>query len=87
MVRKIFYRVLGRQDLGHDIVGFFSHGTLSARVFERRMLDGTVEYWIDVRWDSEGQEGTSYGLLRRTKPDLHFDAMREAQSYLRLLPR
>ena len=87
MIRKILNCVLRRQDIGHRVIGQFAYGDVGARVFERRLRDGTVEYWIEARWITEGREGTSSGLLRRAEHGLHFDAMREAQSYLRQLPR
>ncbi len=87
MIRKIVNTVLRRRDNASREVGRYAQGSLHARISETRLRDGTLEYWIDVLWDCEGQECTAHGLLRRSAPGLHVDVMRESLSYLRQLPR
>lgn len=87
MVRKILNRILRRQEVVTRCVGQFDQDNLRARVLEMRDALGGLEYWIDVRWEIDGNECSCIGLLRRTTPELPLDVMREARSYLRTLAR
>ena len=87
MIKTIINRVLRRQELITRCVGQFSQGALSARVLEMRDRKGSIEYWIDVRWELDGNDCSSIGLLRRTTHDFPVDVMREAHAYLHRLSK
>ena len=87
MITKIMNRILRRQEVTTRCVAQFSQGNLRARVLEMRDRQGSLEYWIDVQWDLDGNACSSIGLLRRTTMDLHFDVMREAHAYLHRLSK
>lgn len=86
MMWKILRLILHRQE-DYRVVAQFKTETLHARVFQMRERQGCVEYWIDVRWNIDGKESSSYGLLRRTAHDDSFDVMHEAQKFLQTPPR
>lgn len=87
MIKKIMNRILRRQEVVTRCVAQFAEHNLHARVFEKRDAHGMLEYWVEAKWEIDGNEHSCVGLLRGTTSGIPFDVMRESHSYVRTLTR